>query len=106
MSHLVVDYAQRLQAQQQELMRRIAALQSELSTCRAADFAEQATERENEEVAVELLHETTVELNQVNAALQRLKNENFGTCAKCGDPIGDERLEILPYTQFCRDCAK
>ena len=29
----------------------------------------------------------------------------YGLCAKCGGPIGAERLEALPDTTTCRSCA-
>jgi hypothetical protein len=27
-------------------------------------------------------------------------------CEKCGKPIGEERLEILPETRVCVECAR
>ncbi len=42
-------------------------------------------------------------LVQIDAALQRIENGAFGTCAVCGKPIGDERLEAVPWTTLCID---
>jgi len=41
-----------------------------------------------------------------DAALERIEGGTFGTCEKCGKPIGDERLEALPYATQCIDCKR
>ncbi|MBW3632451.1 MAG: TraR/DksA family transcriptional regulator, partial [Chloroflexi bacterium] len=43
-------------------------------------------------------------LNQVNAALERMNNGNYGECQRCGNPIGAERLEAFPYVAYCIEC--
>lgn len=43
-------------------------------------------------------------LNQVNSALERMDDGTFGTCQRCGKPIGEERLEAFPYVRFCIGC--
>jgi DnaK suppressor protein len=44
-------------------------------------------------------------LAQVEAALRRLDAGTYGTCDNCGRPINPERLEAIPYTAYCIDCA-
>ena len=43
-------------------------------------------------------------LVQVNAALERMNEGNYGTCQRCGKPIGEERLEAFPYVAHCIEC--
>ena len=43
-------------------------------------------------------------LNQVNAALERMNNGNYGECQRCGNRIGAERLEAFPYVAYCIEC--
>jgi len=43
---------------------------------------------------------------EIDAALQRIEEGTFGLCATCGNPIGDERLEAVPYTTQCIDCKR
>jgi RNA polymerase-binding protein DksA len=45
-------------------------------------------------------------LAAIDAALGRIEEGTFGTCRTCGGPIGDERLEALPYTTQCIDCKR
>ncbi|MDQ0801018.1 TraR/DksA C4-type zinc finger protein [Arthrobacter sp. SLBN-112] len=48
-----------------------------------------------------LLKQSSAGLDQVEAALARLANGTYGTCAVCGEPISDGRLEARPWTPFC-----
>jgi len=42
---------------------------------------------------------------EVREALRRLDDGTFGTCMSCQLPIGKERLQEIPYTRFCVECA-
>jgi RNA polymerase-binding transcription factor len=43
-------------------------------------------------------------LSLIEAALKRIADGSFGTCVGCGDEIQDQRLQALPWTQFCLRC--
>ena len=43
-------------------------------------------------------------LDDVDAALERMEEGNYGTCANCGKPIGETRLEFRPESIYCVDC--
>jgi RNA polymerase-binding protein DksA len=45
-------------------------------------------------------------LKAIDAALERIESGTFGSCRTCGKPIGEERLEALPYTTQCIDCKR
>ena len=53
-----------------------------------------------------LRERSRAELARVEAALQRLRDGTYGTCASCGDPIAPERLEAIPWAPRCIDCAR
>lgn len=44
-------------------------------------------------------------LSEIDAALERIAQGEYGVCEVCGREIGDERLEAVPATRFCRDHA-
>ena len=46
------------------------------------------------------------ELHDIDAALARLEEGTYGYCQRCGRPIPRERLEALPATPYCVDCAR
>ena len=95
-----------LEAKREQLSKRIASIKQDFAKGRSADFSEQATETENDEVLVNLEFEAASELKQVNQALQRLAAGEYGVCEHCGDTINPERLNILPYTIHCIKCAE
>ena len=70
------------------------------------DFAEQVTQRENDDVLGAIDVETQQTVRLIDAALLRIKNGTYGVCAVCGDEIPEKRLEVLPYATTCVKCAK
>ena len=53
------------------------------------------------EMASTLEDNSTHVLSEIDAALGRIENGTFGTCERCGQPIGAERLEALPWATLC-----
>lgn len=103
-----VAVKERLLARRAELTRRAERTDADLrheGAPLSADFAEQVTERENEDVLRGLGLSARVTLQEVNAALERLERGEYFDCARCGDPIEPERLEALPETALCFRCA-
>jgi RNA polymerase-binding protein DksA len=45
-------------------------------------------------------------LKEIDAALVRIDEGTYGTCRICGRPIGEERLEAVPWTTLCIDDAR
>jgi len=94
-----------LKTKQQELRKRISAIEADFHKGRSQDFAEQATETENDGVLDEIHHEAKAELLLVNEALQRIDSGLYGSCSTCDEPINPDRLSAIPYTTKCINCA-
>jgi RNA polymerase-binding protein DksA len=69
------------------------------------DFAEQATQNENNEVEDYLGNSARTEIGMIKQALSRIESGDYGTCQICGEPINVERLKIIPYSTLCVKCA-
>ncbi|WP_071873222.1 TraR/DksA family transcriptional regulator [Atopomonas hussainii] len=82
------------------------ALRRDLTQTRSADFAEQASERENDEVLNALLLETEQALIDVQHAQERLASGEYGCCKACGEDIQAARLEAMPLAELCIACAQ
>ena len=89
-----------------ELGARLASIEEELDSHHTPDWEDLATEREGDEVLEATGLAGQVEIPQVRAALQRIEAGTYGTCSRCGSEIGEDRLDALPWTPFCRSCAK
>lgn len=70
------------------------------------DFAEQATEREGDDVLSALSDAARRELRLIQRALERIDDGSYTECAICGDEIPLKRLEALPYSDRCVQCAE
>ena len=60
-----------------------------------------ATVTFDREMASTLEDNSTHVLALIDAALARIENGTFGVCERCGQPIGAERLEALPWATLC-----
>lgn len=69
------------------------------------DFADQAQERENDEVLDQLEPLARDELLQLDHAIQRAEEGGYGICEVCGEDIGRRRLALLPQATTCTSCA-
>jgi DnaK suppressor protein len=45
-------------------------------------------------------------LLQIEAALKRIENDEFGYCQECGDEIATARLNVDPTITLCIRCAE
>lgn len=45
------------------------------------------------------------ELDEVLRALSRIDDGTYGACAECGAEIASRRLEAIPWTALCVECA-
>lgn len=70
------------------------------------DWEDRASETENDETLESLALLTQRELEQINEALARIDEGSYFTCSECGAPIPEQRLELLPYTTLCVNCAE
>jgi DnaK suppressor protein len=71
----------------------------------SANSHEQVVETGNDEVVKALEQEGQQELNQIRKALLRIEKGEYASCAKCHKPIGEERLNAVPWTDVCVKCA-
>jgi RNA polymerase-binding protein DksA len=99
------DIAKALKARLSELRTHLAKVERELHKPLHPDSEEQAIELENQE-ALEVIEKTeATEIHQIEAALLRISEGIYGTCAKCGEPIGPRRLKALPTAATCISCS-
>ena len=59
------------------------------------DWEDRATESAMDQVLEGLGHAGNAETQAIYAALARLKDGTYGVCARCGDDISEDRLDVL-----------
>lgn len=88
-----------------ELDSRLRGIEDELMSHQSRDWEDLATEREQDEVLTSMGDGGREEIRGIFAALERMRQGEYGFCVTCGARISDERLDVLPATPFCRHCA-
>jgi RNA polymerase-binding protein DksA len=66
-------------------------------------LGDMATETMNREIDFGLEEGAEQTLAAIDAALERIDAGTYGTCERCGKPIGEERLEANPNATLCID---
>ncbi len=67
-----------------------------------ADSSQVTAERGEVEALAAKLRDA---LDDVLEALEKLAKGSYGTCESCGQPIDPVRLEAMPATRYCINCA-
>lgn len=89
-----------------ELQQRIEAIHNDFARANETDWAELASERENDEVLNAVESEAKVEIQQLSNAINRLETGTYGYCESCGEEIAPRRLEVQPAALMCIHCAE
>lgn len=67
-------------------------------------FADAAAATAERTEVLGLVETLKSQLDAVDAALVRIEQGTYGTCASCGRPIPEARLEARPASIYCVDC--
>jgi RNA polymerase-binding protein DksA len=69
-------------------------------------MADVGTENYDQEFTLGLIENEQGTLEEINAAISRIEVGTFGRCEDCGELIARPRLQALPYTRHCIECAR
>lgn len=70
------------------------------------DNVDAAADTANDEINSQLAEIESRELEQIEHALQRIVDGQYGRCEYCGGKIAEARINALPYTNSCIDCQR
>lgn len=69
-------------------------------------MADLGTDAFEQEFTLSLMEHDGNALEQIEAALVRIEDGNYGACIECGAKIPKARLQVLPHTPYCVKCAE
>lgn len=67
-------------------------------------FEEESDEAEELGNQLAIAQGIKTRLDDVEAALEKIREGKYGICEKCGDDIEEEILDIDPESRFCKHC--
>lgn len=99
---------QALYRQRDRLLREIEATEAELrgvTAEREAELEERAQEERLARLLARLDDQDVQAFQEIDAALERMAAGTYGRCEDCGQPVPLARLQALPATRYCMECA-
>ena len=69
-------------------------------------MADLGTDNFEQEFTLGLIKNEEQALDEIGAALERLEQRTFGRCEECQKEIPRARLQAIPYTRYCVECAR
>jgi DnaK suppressor protein len=100
------DLKRELEHRLADLQARLSSIKKDVTRPHSGDSAEQAQERENDEVVDAIGNETALSIKVIQAALGRIENGTYGRCDSCGESIGAARLKAIPEATRCVECVE
>ena len=75
-----------------------------LANSEVGDDIDKAAESSQREILFFISDHDRLRLNEIDEALQKIKEERYGICESCGKKIQIERLSAIPYARLCIHC--
>lgn len=88
------------------LTKRVEDIEDDLRSPPDDDWAEEASESQNDETQEVIERIAMEKINKIKVALSKLNDGTYGNCEDCGNKISLKRLEALPHAINCVDCTK
>ncbi|RIK68081.1 MAG: hypothetical protein DCC65_04445 [Planctomycetota bacterium] len=95
-----------LAAQRQRLLAVVQTTQAQMAEKSGdlADLSDRASEGFEDELDMGLMAIEAAQLEDIEAAIQRIDEGSYGLCVDCAKAIPRKRLEVLPFARRCLAC--
>jgi len=69
-------------------------------------IADMGSDTYEQDFTLGLIENEGEEINEIDAALDKIEDKTFGICERCSKPISEKRLVAIPYARLCIDCKE
>ncbi len=73
---------------------------------KSAEYMETVSNSELDDMASRLAELDSTKIDEIEAALQRLREDKYGICSDCGKNISKKRLRARPFATLCIGCKQ
>lgn len=94
-------FKRRLLLKREVVSTRLSAGRMNIGIERQADDADNAANEELRTFAISMAERDRTDLVNINEALRRIEENEYGWCAVSGEPISVQRLLLVPESKFC-----
>ena len=106
-SQKIQEYKEKLEKEREKLIDELIKEESGEDFGSDVDsYDEEADEAESLGDKLALGQVTRGKINEIDAALNRIRDGKYGICEKCGKEIEEEVLAISPESRFCKNCKR
>ena len=70
------------------------------------DPVDMAVQNYSKNVMLAVSENESRQLQMVDEALQRIEDDEYGTCQNCAKDIQPKRLAAIPWARYCLDCQE
>jgi DnaK suppressor protein len=98
-----------LESRKEQIQKNISSVNSELnqlSNLELNDEGDHAAVNNNSMVESAIVQQQAQELEEIEKALSKIANGEYGICEMCEDDIGFQRLKVKPHAVYCIDCRE
>lgn len=98
-----------LESRRDQINKNIDGVHSELNQLNALelnDEGDHAATNNNSMVESAIVTQQAQELQEIEVALGKIANGDYGICEMCEDDIGFQRLKVKPHAIYCIDCRE
>src|ERR1700747_3734338 len=102
-------YKKKLQPMREDVLRSIARTEEEGRSADddpTVDLADKAANSYTKEFLFGQNNTDRSTLQQIDEALNRIRNNTFGTCLNCETELQQKRLEAVPWASHCTVCQE
>lgn len=98
-----------LQSRKKQIASNISNVENELDDLQEMelnDEADYAAASNDHLVENAIGQQQDLELHEIEAAMERIKDGSYGICDMCEEPIGIHRLKVKAHAKYCIDCRE
>ncbi len=96
----------RLIAERENLLNKLKENDLSIDDSETPDPVDLAVRNYSKNVMLAVSENESRQLTEVDEALLRLEDDEYGNCQNCEKPINPKRLAAIPWARYCLDCQE
>ena len=107
MSELNIDEIKdRLIAERENLLNKLKENDLSIDDSETPDPVDLAVRNYSKNVMLAVSENDSRQIILINEALERIDDEEYGTCQNCEKEINPKRLDAIPWARYCLNCQE